>query len=84
MDQFVARLVAKTPTSTTDTLAPEQRLDGGSFVDTGFHVGDGLNTFDFNFDFGAYDDPFADIMRMTEASLSTNPAIKNQALWPWN
>lgn len=84
MDQFVARLVAKTPTSTAGNFAFEQRSDGSSFVDTGFNVGDGLNTFDFNFDFGAYDDPFADIMRMTEASLAGNAALKNPALWPWN
>jgi hypothetical protein len=85
IDQFVERLVAKTPNSATHTA--EQRSDHGSFIDPTFPgTGDGLNTFDFNFDFGNYDDPFADIMRMAEATLgggSTN-ITSAQTLWPWN
>lgn len=83
MDRFVERLVAKTPNS-TGNYSGEQRSDQGSFVDTSFTAGDGLNTFDFNFDFGNYGDPFADIMRMTEASLGGNTIVPSQTLWPWD
>lgn len=85
MDRFVDRLVAKTPNSSAGGAFPqEQRSDQGSSVDNTFYTGDNLNTFDFNFDFGSYGDPFADIMRMTEASLTGNNAVSGQSLWPWD
>lgn len=93
MDRFVDRLVAKTPTSSTGggggVFHAEQRSDQGSSVDNTFYTGDNLNTFDFNFDFGNYGDPFADIMRMTEASAGgsggggNNNVFSSQTLWPW-